>query len=168
MDVVVTVGSDHHPFDRLVRWVDEWAGRNAGASVWIQHGPANPPEHAAGTAFASHEELLERVRGASAVVTSAGPGTVMEVRDAGLLPIIVPRRGALEECVDDHQQAFARRLAESRMAISCERADELWAALDQVSADPVSVQLVPAVSHEPSARARVGDLIDGLIAERRG
>ena len=30
--VVVSVGTDHHPFDRLVEWVDRWAGEHPDVS----------------------------------------------------------------------------------------------------------------------------------------
>ncbi|HEY9556672.1 MAG TPA: glycosyltransferase, partial [Acidimicrobiales bacterium] len=136
MDVVVTVGSDHHPFDRLVRWVDQWAARNPEASVWVQHGRSQAPEVAQGIDFSPHDEVLERMARADAVVTAGGPGTLMEIRAAGLRPIVVPRRGSLEEHVDGHQRAFARRVGEQGLATTCERAEELWAELDAARSDP--------------------------------
>ncbi len=32
--MMVTVGSDHHPFDRLVGWVDRWMDEHHEWSTW--------------------------------------------------------------------------------------------------------------------------------------
>ncbi len=39
---VVTVGTDHHPFDRLIGWVNDWlAGHpDLSAQFFVQSGPA--------------------------------------------------------------------------------------------------------------------------------
>ncbi len=36
--VLVTVGTDHHRFDRLIGWVDRWAAAHPEARVLVQHG----------------------------------------------------------------------------------------------------------------------------------
>ena len=162
--VVITVGSDHHRFDRLVRWVDDWAARHPAVDVWCQHGPADAPVHAAGVPFVAGDELLSRIARADAVVTAAGPGTVMEAQAAGLRPIVVPRRSSLEEIVDDHQLAFARRLGEAGTAVVCERAPELWSALDAVAADAAALRLdTTNPPPEPAGRRRVAELVDELV-----
>lgn len=48
--VFVTVGTDYHPFDRLVQWIDDWmieGGGAARARVFVQSGTSTPPRHAA-------------------------------------------------------------------------------------------------------------------------
>ncbi len=42
--VLVVVGTDHHRFDRLVDWLDDWAERQTEPTrVVFQHGSARPP-----------------------------------------------------------------------------------------------------------------------------
>jgi UDP-N-acetylglucosamine transferase subunit ALG13 len=42
--LLVTVGTDHHPFDRLVRWADAWLAGHPGAlRCLMQTGTSTPP-----------------------------------------------------------------------------------------------------------------------------
>ncbi|MGH3659367.1 MAG: glycosyltransferase, partial [Micromonosporaceae bacterium] len=55
--VLVTVGTDHHPFDRLVGWADQWAADRGHVRVLVQHGATAPPRHATGHDFLDHAQL---------------------------------------------------------------------------------------------------------------
>ena len=57
--VFVTVGTDHHPFDRLVQWVDVWAAAHPEIEVVIQYGEACSPAHADPKAYLTHSERAE-------------------------------------------------------------------------------------------------------------
>ena len=105
--VFVTVGTDHHPFDRLVRWVDNWlAGReDRPVRCLIQSGTSQPPRMTEYDQYFGYQQMETFLAEATAVVCHGGPGT------AGKRPIVVPRRQDLGEHVDDHQLAFARRIA---------------------------------------------------------
>ena len=46
--VLVTVGTDFHAFDRLIRWADRWSEANPAARVVVQHGASRPPHVAIG------------------------------------------------------------------------------------------------------------------------
>ncbi len=46
--VLVSVGTDFHPFDRLVAAVDRWAAQHPEARVVVQHGRSRAPRHAEG------------------------------------------------------------------------------------------------------------------------
>jgi UDP-N-acetylglucosamine transferase subunit ALG13 len=112
--VFVTVGTDHHPFDRLVRWVDHWLARKPpGRPVrcLIQSGTSQPPQMTEYDQYFGYQQMETFLSEASAVVCHGGPGSVMMCRLAGKRPIVVPRRHDLGEHVDDHQLAFARRIA---------------------------------------------------------
>jgi UDP-N-acetylglucosamine transferase subunit ALG13 len=159
--VVAVVGTDHHPFDRLVRWIDAWAAERS-ARVVVQHGAATAPSHAAGRPTLPPDELSALLREAVAVVCHGGPGTISAVREAGKVPIVLARRSALGEHVDDHQVSFVDRLAragEVRVA-----ADEtaLRSALDAAVADPATLRTSPLVPNGSAAAARFAD----LVAER--
>ncbi|MGH8974585.1 MAG: glycosyltransferase, partial [Acidimicrobiia bacterium] len=59
--VFVTVGTDHHPFDRLVAWADAWmaVGRNEGAPCLIQSGTSAPPVHMEWRDYVRYDEMVE-------------------------------------------------------------------------------------------------------------
>ena len=41
--LVVLLGTDVHPFDRLVTWADTWATQHPADEVVVQHGYTDPP-----------------------------------------------------------------------------------------------------------------------------
>ena len=164
--VVVTVGTDHHPFDRLVQWVDAWARRHPEATVFVQHGSAAAPEAADGAALVEPDELAARMASAVAVVTHGGPSSIVEARTAGILPLVLARDPERGEHVDGHQQAFAaHQAAHGRIALVQDEPD-LHAALDRAVADPVSQRLGPVATDVSAAVSEVGALIDDLLARR--
>lgn len=111
--VFVTVGTDHHPFHRLIRWVDGWLESGAGDRVrcFVQYGTSAPPLTADHRAYLAYEEMERSIAASAAVVCHGGPGSVMMCRWLGKRPIVVPRRHDLGEHVDDHQVAFSRRMS---------------------------------------------------------
>ena len=110
--LLVLVGTDHHRFDRLVRWVVRWAASHPGsARVVVQHGTSDPARGVESYDYLAHDELTAMLLEASVVVCHGGPTTIAETRRRGLVPIVVPRDPALGEHVDGHQQRFTRRLA---------------------------------------------------------
>lgn len=170
--VLVLVGTDHHPFDRVVAWADAWASRRGPAvRVVVQHGTAGAPSVAQGHAMLAHSELKALVEQADVVVSHGGPATITEVRSSGTMPVVVPRDPALGEHVDGHQQRFARRMGAEGMVVLCEQQDELERALDRALDDPSwlrvsgeaerarvhrSVAAVGAVVSELTSTARAG------------
>jgi UDP-N-acetylglucosamine--N-acetylmuramyl-(pentapeptide) pyrophosphoryl-undecaprenol N-acetylglucosamine transferase len=69
-------------------------------------------------------ELTAAMREADAVVAHAGVGTALAAFEVGRYPLLVPRRFALREHVDDHQRQIADELGERRLALSID-ADEI-------------------------------------------
>lgn len=135
-DVLVVVGTDHHPFNRVVEWVDAWAVLHPAAAVMIQHGSATPPQHAAGARLLPHDELTTHMAAAKAVICHGGPATIADARAAGHLPIVTPRNPRLGEHVDEHQQLFAARLHTRGEIILVEDVATLHATLDRALANP--------------------------------
>ena len=112
-ELFVTVGTDHHPFDRLIGWVDSWlANGSNGTGAFVQYGTSQPPRLAAGEEYLPHDEMDRRIASAKAIVCHGGPGTIIDCMRSGTKPIVVPRRHALGEHVDDHQVRFTSRLEE--------------------------------------------------------
>ncbi|MDP9185297.1 MAG: glycosyl transferase family 2, partial [Actinomycetota bacterium] len=140
--ILALVGTDHHPFERLVRWVDAWAGTRA-ARVVVQHGSARPPEHAEGVRLLPVAELDELLQVATAVVCHGGPGTIAAVRAAGRLPIVLGRDPARGEHVDDHQLRFAAAAGRAGEVRAVDSEAGLAAALDDALADPGGQRIGP-------------------------
>jgi UDP-N-acetylglucosamine transferase subunit ALG13 len=166
--VLVAVGTDHHPFDRLIRWADAWASRAGSADVFVQYGTAAPPATAAGSDYVSHDELERRMREAVAVVCHGGPGTIVDALRSGHTPIVVPRRRALGEHVDDHQVRFTRRLAAAGYAHVAGRSRELAALLDRAVAGDPAFAAPPTEDEVKATTARFAAIVDDLVRPRTG
>ncbi|MEJ2887914.1 hypothetical protein [Actinomycetospora aeridis] len=165
--LLVSVGSDHHPFGRLIDWVDEYLSvRTAAPPVRYvcQHGTSPAPRSAAAaSAFVDHRELQSWMGQASATVVQGGPYSMIESMRNGRVPIAVPRRRALGECVDDHQAAFCRFLADRDEILLATSSDELFAVLDRVLDDPTAYAAPPWPYDEARAAAirRFGSAVSG-------
>ncbi|RCV56031.1 glycosyltransferase [Marinitenerispora sediminis] len=163
--VLVSIGTDHHPFDRLVDWVDAYAADHPAVRCLVQHGGTRPPSVAEGVAFLDHDRLGALMAEAAAVVTHGGPATVTEARRSGHLPITVARDPELGEHVDDHQLRFVSRLDIAGMVRSCASSQQLAATLDKALRQPTDFRLDPDAGTGPAAAAhRAGELIDLLCS----
>lgn len=69
-------------------------------------------------------ELTAAIREADVLVAHAGVGTALAALEVGKCPVLVPRRFAHGEHVDDHQTQIAGELASRGLAVSVE-ADDL-------------------------------------------
>jgi UDP-N-acetylglucosamine--N-acetylmuramyl-(pentapeptide) pyrophosphoryl-undecaprenol N-acetylglucosamine transferase len=69
-------------------------------------------------------ELTQAIREADVLVAHAGVGTALAALEVGKCPVLVPRRLAHGEHVDDHQTQIATELGNRGLAVSAE-ADEL-------------------------------------------
>lgn len=115
--VVVTVGQNPYGFRRLLERA--LAILPPGADVLWQTGVtdvAGLPIRA--RASVPQRELVAAIEAADVVVAHAGTGSALSAIDAGLMPVLVPRRAAHREQIDDHQVAFAAQLAERGLARS--------------------------------------------------
>lgn len=178
--VAVLLGTDHHPFDRLVAWTTRLAG--AGDTDWfVQHGATALPERQpwlTGRAMLDAEELEDLLQRADAVVTHGGPGLIMEARTLGHLPVVVARDPLLGEHVDDHQQRFVRRVAAAGSVLEAdsprELADGVRRAIEHRSLDlgcvtegPPGVGEAAPGAPDASAAERFGHLVDLLVERSR-
>jgi len=131
----VTVGAQM-PFDRLIRTVDDWAGRARRTDVLAQIGPADwEPRHVKWVRFMDSPEFNQRLADASVIVSHAGMGTILSALYAGKPVLVLPRRGDLRETRNDHQLATARQfqrlgnvhvaIDEAELAVKLDRLDSL-------------------------------------------
>lgn len=160
----VTVGTDHHPFDRLVKWLDSWleAGGNGTVRCLVQRGTSIAPAHARSSNYLAYDAMCAAVREAAALVCHGGPGTIMLAAHAGKVPIVVPRLGALGEHVDDHQLIFARRMAEEGTIALAESEDRFRALVDDALAARIALDPV-APSWTGDTVRRFEQIVDELM-----
>lgn len=174
--IVASVGTDHHAFDRLVDWMDLWLANHVGdpqsgvrCSVTMQYGTSRPPRLADGAALLAHQELKLAMASASAVVTHGGPATIRDAFSAGLRPFVVPRDPRFGEHVDDHQIRFTRMLAEQGEIILCRERDQLFEALDRSVSEGAwsRVDRASQQAETQVAIARVAIILDEVLAASR-
>ena len=159
----VTVGTDHHPFERLVAWAEAWAQRADGWDVQIQHGRTREPLAGNGFAFCDRDRLLELFESSDVVVCHGGPATITEARRFGHRPIVVPRDPTLGEHVDNHQQLFSRRVGKAGLVQLAETEDAFLAAVVAVSYLPRQRRSAEEV---PPGVFQVGAVAERLVAQR--
>ncbi len=159
--ILVTIGTNEQPFDRLIRAA---AGLAGDERLLVQHGSSRVA-HGRGewVDFIPFEVLSAHMREARVVICHAGVGSIMLARRCGKRPIVVPRRLHLGEAVDDHQLPIARRLHASGIVTLVEEVELLPEAIS--TADDQSVP--PGGEGESGAQSLAGDLrkfLEGLVA----
>jgi beta-1,4-N-acetylglucosaminyltransferase len=113
--VFVTVGNATQEFRRLLECVDMLAGQGFfnDEVVVIQRG--NNPEFLA--SYCKQEDFLtmnrftQMIREADLVICHAGAGALINVFQAGKVPVVMPRRKKYSEHVDDHQLELVKALS---------------------------------------------------------
>jgi UDP-N-acetylglucosamine--N-acetylmuramyl-(pentapeptide) pyrophosphoryl-undecaprenol N-acetylglucosamine transferase len=123
--VFVTLGTiKPYPFSRLVEHVAALLPPEVEV-VW-QLGATQAPPGLRGTVhqFMPSTDFTDETRRADVVITHAGVGSVIALIESGIFPVVVPRRSAHGEHVDDHQAEIADLVGQVGIALVRE-ADEL-------------------------------------------
>ena len=127
--VFATVGTDHHPFSRLVEAVDAWAART-GLPVFIQSGTSDPPKHCRHSSLVPYAEMQTMLSSAMGREPWRSATIVRSRRQEA--PDRHACDPALGEHVDDYRIRFARRRREE--VVLAETAADLEAALEDLVA----------------------------------
>jgi UDP-N-acetylglucosamine transferase subunit ALG13 len=157
--VVCLLGTDHHPFSRLVSWCDKLATANSDVDVLVQHGSTPGPTTANGKDFLDKQTLTETLQRAHVAICHGGPGLISDVRSAGLHPLVVARDPSLGEHVDGHQMRFVARVAASGIVTGISSYDDLADHVSALLASPRGSGLDLAEDH-----ARVAASVDRFAA----
>lgn len=166
--VLVSVGTDHHPFDRLVQWVDAWLPPGD-VRCLVQYGTSAPPRRAEGVDYLDHGALTALLDEAAVVVCHGGPTTITESRRHGRHPIVVPRDPARGEHVDDHQQRFCARMAAKGLIATVADEAGFRKLLDDALAAPERFAVPSEGGDVAASVARFGGLVADLLSRpRRG
>lgn len=86
----------------------------------------------------SSASLAAHMADADVVVAHAGVGSSLDALSAGLCPVLLPRRAARSEHVDDHQEWVARELVGRGLAVTAEVPELTLADLEQAAARVVA------------------------------
>lgn len=140
--ILVTLGTHPMPMNRLLAELDRLVGSRVITdevivqSAILDYRPVNLAVHP----ILPYPELVDLVAKADVVVSHAGPGNLATVRNAGKVPVVVPRSARHGEHVDDHQERYARRLAEVPGYVVVADVSELGIAI--ASARAIGVQVL--------------------------
>lgn len=167
--VLCLVGTDHHPFLRMVSWCDALATKRPDIEVLVQHGSSPAPVVARGQDFLDKQTLNDALSRAHVAITHGGPGLISDVRAAGLAPLVVARDPALGEHVDGHQMRFVSRIATSGIVRAPGTESEL---IDEVERQLLhergsSVDPVADAHRVATSVARFAELVEPLLRDRR-
>jgi UDP-N-acetylglucosamine transferase subunit ALG13 len=111
--MLVALGTHPQPMDALLRELDRLVADGTIAEPVLVQSAAYGyrPEHLETVDVLRADVLEQRIREAEVVISHGGPGVLASARAAGRVPVVVPRQHGRGEHVDDHQVAYARRLA---------------------------------------------------------
>jgi len=162
--IFLTVGS-MFTFDRLVRAVDEAAGRAAVFDeVFAQVGIGGyRPRNMKFAETLEREVYREYVAKSKAMIGHAGMGTILMALDAGRPLLVMPRLKRFGEIVNDHQVATAERFASNGYVLEAADERQIEAKLAQLKT------FVPRARKANPAPvvARVSAALDEIAAKRR-
>lgn len=160
MFVLAAVGTDHHPFDRFVDWIDEWHRENIDCEVFVQRGTAERVPAVPSAEFLDPSELDAMMHRADAIVCHGGPSTIMEARRAGVVPVVIPRDPGKGEHVDDHQLRFTEFMARKGAILPAHTEGELSAHLTSIARGDVA----RVAAEKPTATLdRISTVIDEVM-----
>ncbi|PYI37320.1 glycosyl transferase [Arthrobacter psychrolactophilus] len=168
--VVVSLGTDHHKFDRLIDWIDQWIlDRKEPVDCLVQRGFSKEPRVARSVERMPREELLELYRRSDVVVVQGGPGSILDAREVGRIPIAIPRRADLDEVVDGHQRLFTSLMVEQGDAIMVEDYPQFITQLEQALAAPDTVATSPRIARPDLATDKLeAALLAGIADHDKG
>ena len=131
--IVVTVGSQIFPFDRLLKAVDELVGNGTiTEDVFAQTGYSTyQPVHYAYSAFMDRDAFREAEGKADLVITHGGSGAIIGALKQGKRVIAVPRLAAYGEHVDDHQKQLVSQFSEAHLILMCTDMQNLPACIEK-------------------------------------
>lgn len=112
--IFVTVGTHEQPFNRLVQKIDELKGSGViQDEVVIQTGFSTyEPKNCKWSKLYPYQEMIRKVAKARIVITHGGPSSFIMPLQIGKIPLVVPRKKAFDEHVNDHQVEFSKAVAE--------------------------------------------------------
>ena len=162
--IFVTVGTHEQPFNRLVEYMDRWAGSHD-EEVFIQTGYTKyAPKNCRYASFISRDEMVRYIRSARIVVTHGGPCCYTDVLKEGKIPVVVPRSKDFGEQIDDHQieigREYRRRYGNIVLVEDIGRLGDAIARYDELIKDR---DVAAGISHNEAFCADFSRTVDQLF-----
>jgi UDP-N-acetylglucosamine transferase subunit ALG13 len=161
MRVFVSTGTDHFHFDRLIGWIERWAGAHPDDEVVVQHGSSRRPAVTRAVQMLTIDEMRHEVDAADVVVVAGGPGAVMTAREGGRRPIAVARHKG--EAVDDHQRAFVELMRRQGIAFAADSEGELEALLRSARTEPREFRCDPPSASPHATVQAFTSVVDRVV-----
>ena len=159
-DLVISLGTDYHTFDRLLRWVKAYLAENPQVRCLVQHGHTSPVEGADNVKLLPAGTLKRLYAKAQVVLVQGGPGSIQDARATGAIPLVVPRRVEFDEVVDNHQVPFVTMMEKQGGAVIVESRADLFDKLTLAFENPSLFHAAQPYVANPSIAA--GQLAQGL------
>jgi UDP-N-acetylglucosamine transferase subunit ALG13 len=152
LSTFVSLGNALQPFARLLEGIGRLATQLP-QPVIVQHGHTPFRDRACLPApFLGMDEFIEHIHNADLLIMHAGAGSIMHAVEAGKVPVVMPRRAAFGEHVNDHQVEFAQALAETGKVVIANTPDDLSYAVEK------------AMARQKLTQARHGSADEGLMS----
>lgn len=121
--ILVTVGTEKFPFNRLMRWIDQLIEKNLiqpnQEKIVIQYGSCTlKPQKTNNFSVLPSEEFKNIFAQARLIIAHCGEGTIDLLANSDKPFVLVPRSGEYQEHVDDHQIELAEELSKQGVAIA--------------------------------------------------
>ena len=166
-DLVVSLGTDYHTFDRLLRWVKAYLAENPQVRCLIQHGHTSPVEGADNVKLLPAGTLKHLYAKAQVVLVQGGPGSIQDARATGAIPLVVPRRVEFDEVVDNHQVPFVTMMEKQGGAVIVESRADLFDKLTLAFENPSLFHAAqPYVANPNIAAEQLAQGLDNLLSGR--
>lgn len=159
--IFVAVGTQFS-FDRLIQYMDEWAGDN-NEPVFAQIGDGEyEPKHMQWERFLNGDQYNQYIKDSVAFVSHAGMGNIISAREHQTPIIVINRQFELGEHRNNHQADGLLWMGKLPGVFTASTKDELYAQVNQrESLD------CPAESDNQKRQQLIqflGDYIDGSLA----
>lgn len=161
-DLVVSLGTDYHHFDRLIGWVEDYLEAHPDVTCLVQHGFTRPARGADAIDRLPRAELLEYYERAKVVLVQGGPGSILDAREVGAIPFAVPRLKKFDEVVDDHQVQFSEVMQTKGETTIIESAADLEDKINTALAHPETVHGTKRVSECDTAALNLEDALEKM------
>lgn len=158
--IFLTVGSQL-PFDRLVRFADEWAQHHPDEEIVAQIGLSDYlPKNMVAKPELPPVEYDKLFQSAKYVIGHAGMGTIISALGHAKPLLIMPRRAAYGEHRNDHQLMTAKRFQSfDRITVAYDETElvDKLKQMEEILSERHSPQLPPEVS--PQLLAKLKDFV---------
>ncbi len=160
--IFVTVGTHKHPFDRLVKKIDELVrdGKIRENVVMQTGNSVYEPKNCGFFKFVGAEKFDSLYREADTIICHAGAGSIINAMKNKKHLVIVPRLRKFGEHNDDHQLDLAEAMENDGKAVCVRDVDKIP---DAINAAKMQV----AQGQSDRLENKIGDYLESLAAMKR-